>query len=58
MLVSKIQTLISDKMHLKKVITKKHAKLGLYQKKKISMLVQSPVFKSQVYKLEGQSTTV
>jgi hypothetical protein len=29
MLVSKIQTYLCDKMHLKKVITKKHAKLGL-----------------------------
>jgi hypothetical protein len=32
MLFSKIQTYLSDKMHLKKVITKKHPKLGLYQK--------------------------
>jgi hypothetical protein len=32
MLVSKIQTYLSDKMNLKKVITKKHAKLGHYPK--------------------------
>jgi hypothetical protein len=32
MLVSKIQTYLSDKMHLKKVITNKHAKLGLTPK--------------------------
>jgi hypothetical protein len=32
MLVSKIQTYLSDKIHLKKVITKKHAKLGLTPK--------------------------
>jgi hypothetical protein len=32
MLVSKIQTYLSDKMHLKKVVTNKHAKLGLTQK--------------------------
>jgi hypothetical protein len=31
--VSKISTYLSDKMHLKKVIPKKHAKLGLKQKK-------------------------
>jgi hypothetical protein len=31
-LVSKIQTYLSDKMHIKKVITNKHAKLGLHQK--------------------------
>jgi hypothetical protein len=29
---SKIQTYLSDKMHLKKVITIKHAKLGLTPK--------------------------
>jgi hypothetical protein len=29
MLVSKIHTYLSDKKHLKNVITKKHAKLGL-----------------------------
>jgi hypothetical protein len=32
MLVSKIQTYLSGKMHLKKVITNKHAKLGLSPK--------------------------
>jgi hypothetical protein len=32
MLVLKIQTYQSDKMHQKKVITNKHAKLGLTQK--------------------------
>jgi hypothetical protein len=32
MLVSKIKTSLSDKMHLKKVITKKHAKLELTPK--------------------------
>jgi hypothetical protein len=32
MLISKIQTYLSDKMHLKKVITNKHAKWGLTQK--------------------------
>jgi hypothetical protein len=31
MLVSKIQTYLSDKMHLKKVITKKHAKSGHFE---------------------------
>jgi hypothetical protein len=32
MLVSKIQTYLSDKMHLKKVITNKHTLLGLSPK--------------------------
>jgi hypothetical protein len=32
MLVSKIQAYLSDKMHLKKVITNKHAKFGLTPK--------------------------
>jgi hypothetical protein len=32
MLISKIHTYLSDKMHIKKVITRKHAKLGLTQK--------------------------
>jgi hypothetical protein len=32
LLVSKIQTYMSDKTHLKKVITKKHAKFGLAPK--------------------------
>jgi hypothetical protein len=32
MLVSKIHTYLSDKMHLKMLLQKKHAKLGLYPK--------------------------
>jgi hypothetical protein len=34
MQVSKIQTYLSDKIHLKKLLQKKHAKLGLTPKMK------------------------
>jgi hypothetical protein len=47
-LVSKIKTYLSDKMHLKKVITKTPAKLGLSPKSTVSQNVRVYYFKNQL----------